>query len=295
MPTIATHTSPDWDAITSCWLLQRFGGLETAEVVFVNTGRPDPRVIDQAKAVVDTGRIYDPADLRFDHHQMRPGDRHNTCAAEQVAMHLLELGKVDLSIWPIVNLVWAGDIGAARDGADWSRQVGIHAVLSGWKRQGHSDEWLLMHGYVILDALAADLRGKAEGRRKLDACTVWKSDDGLVWALEGGGHGAGNAAAELGARLVVYVDSHTRGGRTYYAAGCWRYGGYEVQEPHVGKLVERLADTPASTSLSCELEGWFCHPAGFYAGAGGDKAPRTDPPSVGAAEIAQAISAMWER
>ena len=56
---IATHTSPDWDAITSCWLLQRFGGMADADVVFVNTGAPDPtpltadfvtlcRVLDEA-------------------------------------------------------------------------------------------------------------------------------------------------------------------------------------------------------------------------------------------------------
>src|SRR3972149_4062797 len=53
---IVSHVSPDWDAITSLWLLQRFGGFATAAIELVNTGKPDPEILAGAAVVVDTGR-----------------------------------------------------------------------------------------------------------------------------------------------------------------------------------------------------------------------------------------------
>lgn len=49
---IVTHTSPDWDAIGSVWLLQRYGGLGAQPVAFVNTGAPDVALLAEAVALV---------------------------------------------------------------------------------------------------------------------------------------------------------------------------------------------------------------------------------------------------
>lgn len=295
---IITHTSPDWDAIGSCWLLQRYGPLRMREVNvrFVPTGTTPPE-LDTALAVVDTGKVYDPTNWRFDHHQMMSGEPANTCAMEQVAMRLLHLNLVSLDIWPIVNLVWAGDIGANRDGHEVSRSVGIHAMLSGLKRLGADNQLLLETGYRVLDAIAEDLSARNQARRDLAALVAWKSDDGQIWALNGGGSAAGRAASELGARLVVYVDTYLSDEVTHYSVGCFRYG--ENKHPHIGDLVGAILDSETANPLvASELAGWFRHPMGFFAGSGSAKAaPRTTPIADGLTVemIAAAIDAAWRR
>lgn len=295
MTYIVTHTGPDWDAIMSCWLLQRFGPFAEAEVRFVNTGAPDAETLAGAAAVVDTGREYDPARWRFDHHHMAPGEPANTCAAEQVAMFTLARREAPIGLWPLVNLVWAGDIGSGRDGADWSRSIGLHAALSGAKARGLDDAALLAYGYTLLDDVAAHLRGQAEARAMLDQVTVWKSADGLVWAIQDGGPQVTRAAGELGARLVVYgYTKEIDGTPPQYGMGLWRCGGAEVTTPHCGAVVA-TAISRAGGDLKAELSGWFLHPVGFCALSGSDKAPRMVAPAVSVIEVAQAISEAWQR
>lgn len=285
---IITHTSPDWDAIASCWLFQRFGGLGEMPVAFVNTGAPDTDLLSRAAAVVDTGRVYDPARLRFDHHQDAAPDS----AATRVAAHL------HTSIWlaPLVALVHHGDCGSPRAGADWSRQVGIHAALSGAKARGLDDAALLAYGYQLLDDIAAHLKAQADARVMLDAVTVWRSEDGLVWAIKDGGPQVTRAAGELGARLVVYGYVHADASPPRYGLGCWRCGGAEVTVPHVGNLVAAaldIAHDQEPPAMEAELARWFCHPVGFFAGWGTDKAPRIEVPAVDVADIARLLSEMW--
>lgn len=288
--TIVTHTSPDWDAITSCWLLQRYGGLANAEVRFVNTGAPDPDVLAGAVAVVDTGRVFDPARRRYDHHQ----DAYPDSATARVAADLDTPGWLT----PLIALVHHGDFGSPRDGADWSRRVGIHAALAGAKLRGLDDTALLAYGYQLLDDIAATLQARHEGASSLERATTWKSDDGLVWAIENGGPGATHAAGELGARLVVYRYATPEADPPRYGFGCWRCGGAEVTTPHVGDLVALALDVAReeeSPAVEVELSRWFRHPVGFFAGWGTDKAPRHEAPAVDAATIARLLSDMWER
>lgn len=286
MSYIVTHTSPDWDAIGSCWLLQRFGPFASAEVRFVNTGSPDGETLTGAVAVVDTGRVYSPAQRRYDHHQ----DNYPDSAVARVAMDL------DTPPWvvPLVDLIHHGDIGSPREGADWSRLVGLHAALSGAKTRGLDDAALLAYGYQLLDDVAAHLKAQHDARVMLDSVTVWKSDDGLVWAIQDGGPQSTRAAGELGARLVVYAYTKpaTEDAPAQYGMGLWRCGGAETTTPHCGELAT-LAATQAGGAVGAELDSWFKHPVGFFAGAGSDKAPRYDPPAPSVVEVAQAISAAW--
>jgi hypothetical protein len=294
---IVTHTSPDWDAITSCWLLQRVGGFAGAEVRFVNTGAPDAETLAGAAAVVDTGREYDPDRHRYDHHQ----DAYADSATGRVALWV----DAPSYLTPLIALVHHGDFGSPREGAKWSRTVGLHAALAGAKARKLDDAALLVYGYQLLDDIAALLRSRAEAAASIESCVTWKSADGLVWAIENGGPGATHAAGELGARLVIYRYIHPGEHcdddldiAPSSGFGCWRCGGVEVTTPHVGDLVAAALDISRDQEppeVEYELSHWFRHPVGFFAGWGTDKAPRSEAPRVDAATIAALISDMWQR
>lgn len=295
---IITHTNPDFDAVCSVWLLKRFGGLENEPVEFVNTGNPDAEKLEKAVAVVDTGRKLDSANRRFDHHHLPGQDANDTCATLQVFERLSELIGLDVAhLKPLVNLIFAGDTG--RKEANDSRELGLHAILSGYKAWFSeqnpdvrlSDEAILAYGFGLLDVLEVRLRKQTEARAELSEKTVYKSDDGLVWAIRHGSQGSSFAAYDEGARIVVFEGEpiEVNGGKTY-PVGIMRAG--EWQEPHVGELAERVA---VSKPFADEIGKWFKHPAGFFAGRGTAKAPVFEPVEVDIVALASAIDATWLR
>lgn len=291
--TIVTHTSPDWDAIGAVWLLKRYGGLADEPVVFVNTGNPDPDTLKRAIAVVDTGRELDPGRGRFDHHQL-PGAEANTCCATSLVFHWLKTSAPDLEwLAPLIDLIYAGDTGQARYGADWSRVVGLHALLSAMKLQKPDDHLLLAFCFDLLDMMDAHLRARHEARRTLDAHTVYRSDDGLIVALRDAPPHATSAAHEAGARLVLFQSSS----EGTNAIGMMRGG--EQREPHCGELVKAVCDEtivgPRDEAVVSELLTWYRHEAGFFAGRGTAKAPDPRPIDADLADIARAIDAAWQR
>ena len=299
--TIIGHVAPDWDCIGAIWLLKKFGGLENADVMFVNTGAPDPALLEHATAVVDTGRLYDPSRLCFDHHHLIGAAANETCATRQVAQYLV-LARPDYDfnpIWPIIDLIYAGDTG--KRAANESRQLGIHALLANKKRQGADNYALLAYGFDLLDSLSQSLISQDEARRSLEAHTIYRSEDGLVVALLNAPHGATFAAHEAGARLVVF------GNYDKNAIGVMRGG--EGADVHAGALVENILDkaprvflaqtlwayTPDVDAMFAELATWYRHQAGFFAGRGTDKAPSDKPILVELRTVAAAIDWAWVR
>jgi hypothetical protein len=280
---IVTHISPDFDAIGSCWLLKRFL-LPEAEIVLTNTGNPDQALLTSATAVADTGRIFHPLTLRFDHHQLDGQAANATCATLQV-FNAIGGGKAYLA--PIVDLIYAGDTGKPE--ANLSRSVGIHALLSIRKARRDTDQNLLEWGFGVLDDLASGLKAKQEARLSLAQHTVYKSADGLVWALDGAPQGATFAAFEEGARLVVF---HSEAPGTV-SVGAMRGG--ESQEPSIRDLVLSALTGNLPEALEDELRRWFLHPAGFFGGRGTAKAPDPTPLTVSVAAIAAALDEEWVR
>jgi hypothetical protein len=312
--TIVTHTNPDLDAVTGVWLLKRFHAMAEAEVAFVNTGNPDPDVLAEATAVVDTGREFDDSRLRFDHHHLPGQAANDTCAARQV----YEFVNYFLYSWsgsweldylrPLVDLVFAGDTG--RDEANQSRELGLHAIFAGYKSRMKdesedgrvSDMAVLQMGFSLLDALETRLRKQVEVKRDLAQKVVYKSDDGQVWGIRHGTSGHAFAAYEAGARVVVFEGEPTEvEGGTTYPVGIMRAG--EWQEPHVGELVETIlaglrnytATDGQAEAIYSELDSWFKHPAGFFAGRGTPKAPVFEPVEIDLAWLAAEVSDAWER
>lgn len=295
---IATHTSPDWDAIGAVWLLKRYGGMDGADVQFVNTGTPDLTILAGAAAVVDTGRELDPLRLRFDHHQL-PGAEANTCCATSLVFQWLRSEREDIEpLGSLVDLIYAGDTGQANYGATWSRVIGIHALLSAQKTKKADDTALLAYGVAVLDDLAIALFAHHEARTALEAHTVYRSDDGLVVALKDAPPHATSAAHEIGARLVLF-QSASEGTN---AIGVMRAG--EQREPHckaliLGILDDAECDAPGSIRWDSpeyiEMARWYLHEAGFFAGRGTAKAPDPRPIEANLADIARAIDTAWKR
>ncbi len=289
--TIVTHTAPDFDAIGAVWLLKRYGGMADHEVIYVNTGNPDPAILAAAAAVVDTGREYDPARLRFDHHHLPGRAANETCATLQVFVHLTGGGWPDHPLFflnQIVALIYAGDTGKRTDGADWSRIEGIHAMLSALKLRNADDATLMHTGCLWLDLLAEHSQARYAAQRTLATHTAYRSEDGMVVALKDAPPHATSAAMEAGARLVVFANYGER------AIGVMRAG--EWQEPHCGQLIEAIiADPTLPADELDELTSWYRHEAGFFAGRGTKKAPREDPIAVDLVDIARAIDGVWQR
>jgi hypothetical protein len=284
---IVTHASPDLDALTSVYLLQRYAGLADAAVCFVNTGSPDPAVLAAAAAVVDTGRELDPARLRFDHHQ----DALLPSAAMLVFDWLCERGADVAHLEPLIALVNANDLGQPHDGKETSALLGLHALISVAKHHQHGDDQaVLAWGLSLLAMLDGHLRRHAEARTQVLACLRWQSPDGRVVALDTTGVAGGavtRAAGEvLGCELAVWVSSEAGAdGRTTHSVGCMRLGESTVD---VGELADQAMHR-ANHIVAFELRQWFKHASGFFAGRGTPKAPRYDVPDVDAEAVARAL------
>lgn len=291
---IVTHTSPDFDAIGYVWLMQRFGGGADQPVAFVNTGNPDPDVLASAWSVGDTGREFDPANRRFDHHQLPGRASNDTCATTQTYEWLLSQDATPelVAIRPIVELIFCGDTGSPLAGAEWSRNVGIHALLSAQKIRRRSDAELMDYGCTLLDDLASVAISRQRGAAQLNMFTTYRSRDGLIVALDGAPQSTTSAAFEAGAKLVFFA-SEDRGS---YARGVQR-GNSEDGQPHVGELIDLVACNTPHLDLITELNQWFLHPAGFFAGRGTAKAPCDTPMREGLtiALIASAVDGVWQR
>lgn len=264
---IVTHMRPDWDAIMSCWLLQRYGGFTDADIVFVRAGETDTT----AAAVVDTGRMYHPLTNRYDHHQFN----YDESAANLVAQAL------DLPVWlrPLVALVHAGDIGHAD--ADTSKHLGMHALLAVLRRNdGITDTALVVRGYEILDLLAADLAHQAQGAAEVLAKTLATSPDGRVVLIRNGSKATSDAAAAAGAEIVIFWQDTPVTVTIGMVAS--RGTGH-----HMGKIVQRIQQrlragtcglsVSGQRVLLNELAGWFLHETGWYAGRGSHLSPNPQP------------------
>lgn len=189
MKIIVTHTSPDWDAITSVWLLKKFlSGWNDAEVRYVPagnrlSGQPDPsttkykgedpieRVGDNEIIHVDTGL------LPLDHHQVQ--DKTVSAASlvwdyvrEQIAHASHLTPEHDQAISRIVKVVVDTDHfkevfwpEAKEDRFEFS----FLGVLDGLKliKPGQDQEFMDF-GILYLNALTAQFENRIWAEKEID-------------------------------------------------------------------------------------------------------------------------------
>lgn len=179
---VVTHASPDWDAITSVWLIKRFlPNWENAKVVFVpagervkgsranETGEVIEKIGDDEVVHVDTGMGP------LDHHQT---DDMAVCGASRTWDYVKEkhdgserwLTKAD-AIERIVNIIVAIDhfqeVYWADANADY-QEFSLLGLLEGLKYQKPGeDEFYLLFCMEALDAIVYDFENKAWAEKEI--------------------------------------------------------------------------------------------------------------------------------
>jgi hypothetical protein len=208
---------------------------------------------------------------------------------------LLYLGADVAHLHPLMRIIHQGDVGK-------SDPVGIHAILWGAGLQKNpltgqrlTDYEMLAVGFEILDRAAAWLKHKSEMAKELAKKVVWKSDDGFVWAIKGGSAAMSFAAYAEGCRVVVFEGEPVElgDGKVTYPVGASRAP--EWQEPHLGDLVEAILKQECRIGMVTELESWFKHSSGFFAGRGTRKAPMYESCKVDLIAIAKAVNECYSR
>jgi hypothetical protein len=304
---IVTHVNPDWDALTSAWLLSRFHPKTThAQLVFVTAKNPPAELLSAATAVVDVGLAYDPNALRFDHHQ--DDFTENLSATGLVFKHLKENGIANnyfnnlAHIEPIVKLVNNIDMGDRGPEAEFSFQFGIHALLSAERYRlstmvekenlfSETARW----AFGILDLLCEKMSHEAKQRIAFESKMVFRSEDNKFCAARGTND---MTVFSSGADVALIMTDGSRlptGGITYPLTLSRAPG---KKSPNIAELVESILAQNShaiSPTLRDELTRWWKHPAGFYAGRGTPKAPCEIPITVDFLELAKLINDAWKR
>lgn len=273
---IVTHQRPDLDAILAAYLLKRYADV-SADVRFVPAGETDPT----AWAVVDTGGMYDPEKLRFDHHGCGPDEEDS--AALQVWTHLIECGVQVQHLNPLVYLVHRGDTGSTDDDVQNSYDLGLHAIVSAYANdhaQKHTDHEVFNFAYSIIYALDERLCRRASAREQYRNHVIF--DDHPVIALYAATAAHTQCAHDEGYPIVVWSNVLNNGEGLSYAIGVSRKKG--VDTPHIGEVLKETSIYPKLVA-----DGWYFHEGGFFAGRGIQKAQRSDPPPLSALEVAQAL------
>lgn len=332
--TIVTHTSPDWDCILAAYLIGRgrddahyqfvnTGNPDTGLLALADA------VVDTGKVYDPTKRRFDhhqdpalpsAAWLVFDHAYRLCG-----LQPDDVMWNANGNGTAP-KITPLVHMVDAADRGRTSQIVHVSRRDGLHAILSAYKARRKADHEVLSFGFGMLDRaidllmgganmadvfedarkqhadlLAESHEARAAASEALGAATVYRSLDGAVYALHEGGTGVSAAAFEAGAKVVLFRTTYTDPATV--AVGISR--GMEWADPHVGELAELARELlldrkargevlPEIDVCLAELERWYLHPAGFFAGRGTLKAPM-DVPFDRLGYLASAIDAVWDR
>lgn len=206
MKTLVTHTSPDLDAITSCWLIQTYlPGWDKADLMFVPAGTtlnnkdPDknPEVIH-----VDTG--YG----KFDHHQT--GDF--TCASRKVFDYLVikkyiperDLSGLDRLITFVTDDDHFMEATYPNPTADMYDLL-LSNIVRGLKL-GHGDHEVSAIVYHLLDASLGLLRNKAMAEQEITSGFVFKSYLGKSIAMETVNESTIGVAQKMGFNLVIRKD-----------------------------------------------------------------------------------------
>lgn len=291
---IVTHTAPDFDAIGAAWLLQRFGGLEDASIVFQPIATPNADVLRYATAVVDIGREYDESRLRFDHHQFLGNEASQHSATSLVAEYLTKRGQLPSFLMPIIDLITDADgRNVLYASVKTSRKLGIHALLSAYKQFGmpllpndksiRNDHDVLEFGYAILDMIGGrlDKIGRAKTQYQYVARII---SPGFCLLHNAGREITQYAFEEEKMDLVLFVNEqpHT------VTVGLQRHPESSLNCGDLVNMAEQLYPVIIS-----ETSRWFRHQAGFFAGRGTDKSPDLTPLCVDLDILAHAINEVY--
>jgi len=192
MKLIITHINPDFDAITSIWLVKKFlPGWQDAEVDFIPAGETyQEKKVDSDPDIlhVDTGLG------KFDHHQ----NNTFTCAAEKVWLYIKEYFKdknnspistrkkeaIDRLVALVNDIDHFGEVFWPDPDNDRYDLI-IERIFDGWKQKyPDQNHRLCSWGIDCLDGLYQILRAKVYAEQELEKAKVIKSPWGKALAVE---------------------------------------------------------------------------------------------------------------
>ena len=205
---IVTHMNPDLDAMTSVWLLKRFGGTEweEAEAKFIPAGQTykGEKVDSNPEVVhVDVGLG------KFDHHH---SSDEALCAAKLVFDWLVTQSKQFRQNQALVRLVemvrqfdWAHHLGAKDADSDlYSFVFFEHGIIAGWQAKWRNKSDLhFTFGLTALDGVYENLKAKVEAEAVVKKALKFKTVWGRGLAASTATFGFPNFAQAKGYPIVV--------------------------------------------------------------------------------------------
>ncbi len=230
MHIIVTHTSPDWDAIGSVWILKRFlPGWENAKVEFVPAGDRSPKVANKSKEadekiVVTIGEDkilhVDTGLTPLDHHQIYDT---NVCSTSRCWDYVLQenpnlhartsdIKQSDrvTAVGRIVDYIVALDHFQEvfwKDAGSDIHEFGLYGILEGMKGlHPNQDEYYVSWGMEILDAMVHRFESRIWAERELAKAKEFTTKWGKALAVETINDSVIKLAQRMGYAVVVRKD-----------------------------------------------------------------------------------------
>lgn len=273
---IVTHVAPDLDAALGTWLFRRYlAPSDDIEWVFVPAGETDPA----AYAVIDTGREYEPRRHRYDHHMPEFAMQRSICAASLVYEHALIRATPAqhaelVALRPLVEVVTAGDHGRA---PAWSYQVGPHAQASAIRaRLRGDDQAMLLSLHQLIDDIASSLVTRARVAQEF-ATHAYSVSEEVVLIRNSSSLLTRYALDEMGYALALFVSDNRQQLPATVTVGIQRATESALHCGAIVDAVQSLAAEAGDGEVVAEVQRWYRHPSGFFAGRGTAKAPDPSP------------------
>ncbi|HEX7042484.1 MAG TPA: hypothetical protein VF189_04495 [Patescibacteria group bacterium] len=230
MHIIVAHTSPDWDAIGSVWMLKRFlPGWENAKVEFVPAGERSVRVANKKneadeQIVVKVGEDkiihVDTGMTPLDHHQIYDT---NICSTSRCWDYVLQENPVlhartsdkrqdnkISAIGRIVDYIVALDHFQEvfwKDAASDIHEFSIYGVLEGMKGlHPNQDDYYLGWGMDILDAMVVRFESRIWAEDEIEKGREFTTKWGKAIAIETINDSVIKLAQKMGFVVVVRKD-----------------------------------------------------------------------------------------
>ncbi len=210
MKIIVTHLSPDFDALSACWLIIRYlPGWTQAEIKYVPAGQTyENKPVDSDSNIihVDTGLG------KFDHHQTNSA----TCAAKIILDYLIKKNHVPARIIPtlirftdfVVDIDHFRYVNYPDPAADY-HDFSLYQIIEGLKSVINEKKELENIVFKLLDAQLQILNNKIIAELELKKGFIFQSKWGKAIVLESKNSEVLNLSLKMGFKLAAKKDPQT--------------------------------------------------------------------------------------
>lgn len=207
MKTIVTHLHPDFDAVTSVWLIKRFyPDWKDAEITFVPAGstlddqKPDenPDIIH-----VDTGLG------KFDHHQT---DEYISATKkvfsflaenQHISDHIVE--ALERLVNHVTDIDHFAEINFPDPTSDYYLFT-VSQIIEGMNNTQRDGNKIMEHAFAILDSILQLLRNKIKAQEEIKKGFIFETKFGKSLAMETRNEETIKLGLKMGYGLVVRKD-----------------------------------------------------------------------------------------